>query len=71
MRTYDAATTGGTPFDKLVQKAAVHIRKKLHRKKYQAPDAIDNIERLFFLMREGVITQEEFEELKTQLKKEI
>ena len=71
MKTYDVATTGGTPFDKWMQKAAIHLRKKLHRKKYRAPDAIDNIERLFFLLQEGVITQEEFEELKTRLKKEI
>ena len=67
MRIYDVATTGGTPFDKWIQTAAVHIRKKLHRKKYRAPDAIDNIERLFFLMQEGVITQEEFEDKKKQL----
>lgn len=71
MRIYNVATTGGIPFDKWIQKAAVHIRKKLHRKKYRAPDAIDNIERLFVLMQEGVITQEEFNELKARLKKEI
>lgn len=71
MKTYDFATTGGTPFDTWIQTAAVHIRKKLHRKKYRAPDTIDNIERLFTLMQNGILTQEEFDELKAKLKKEI
>ena len=71
MKTYDFATTGGTPFDAWIQKAAVCVRKKLHRKKYRAPDAIDNIERLFTLMQDGILTREEFDELKAKLKKEI
>lgn len=71
MRIYDVATTGGTPLDKWLQKAVVHIRQKLLRKKYRAPDAIEDIERLFVLMQEGVITQEEFDELKSKLKAKI
>ena len=72
METFHTATTGGTPFDDWLLKKAVKLRKRLFRKRHSGtPDAIDNIGRLYDLMQEGAITEEEFEELKRLLKKKI
>ena len=71
MKVFNILTTGGTPFDSWIQENAMKLRKKIFKKHYKNPDAIDNIERLYVLMREGVITKEEFEELKDRLKKQI
>ncbi len=52
----------------LSDKIENHHRKK--RAKYGV-DAIDNIERLYRLKERGAISQEDFQELKEKLKKEI
>lgn len=52
----------------LSDKIENHQRKK--RVKYGV-DAIDNIERLYRLKERGAISEEDFQELKEKLKKEI
>lgn len=71
MKVFNILTTGETPFDGWIQENAMKLRKKIFNKHYKKPDAIDNIERLYGLMQEGIITKEEFEELKDRLKKQI
>lgn len=52
----------------LTDKIEAHRRKK--RAKTDA-DAIDNLERLYRLKERGVISEEEFQELKNKLKQHI
>lgn len=71
MKIFNILSTGGTPFDGWIQKNAMKVRKRIFKKRYKKPDAIDNIERLYELMQECVISKEEYEELKERLKKQI
>ena len=52
----------------LSDKIEEHRRKKLTRKGF---DAIDNLERLHRLKQRGAISEEDFQELKDRLKKQI
>ena len=71
MKIFNILTTGGTPFDGWIQENAMKVRKRLFKKRYKKPDTIDNIERLYEMMKEGIITKEDFDELKDRLKKQI
>ena len=52
----------------IVDKLEAHQRK--HRAR-QGADAIDNLERLYKLKEKGVLTEEEFTELKEKIKEQI
>ena len=52
----------------IVDKLEAHQRKRRAR---QGADAIENLERLYKLKEKGVLTEEEFTELKEKIKEQI